>query len=276
MAKKPQGEALKKIEALRKEEQRSEKRAKTIMFSLIGAAIIGLIALIAFILSQGIEKGAALSGGEVVLGEQLTPKTANSNNAFLVESENVKEDAKRVDVFFDPMCPGCGIVDQSIGGTLAELVDNGDISLYLSPVSFLDGTSSDKYSSRALNAFVTIAEENPRHALTFMNTILSEEFQPDEGQTYTPVPNETFVEIAKTIGVTDETATSIQDLHYTDWLSQAADKQTERTDLFPEGFSTPAVFINVKYDDKEEYATGDKVPFGQGDILETFKTTLNK
>ena len=259
--------ALAQAKELAKQEAERQKQTKITIFSAIGLTVVGLVLLLSYILSQS-------EDSTTVTESQQSPITV-TENAFKVEVEGIKKDAKRVDVFFDPMCPGCAIVDQAIGEELAKLVDNGDISLYLSPVSFLDEASSDDYSTRAINAFVAIAEYDSRLALKFMNVILSEDFQPNQGGTYSPVPNSKFVEIAKSINIPDNVTEKILNMNYMEWITETSRKQTERTDLFPEGFSTPAVFVNVTYDG--DTATGERVEFTQHEsILETFVNTLNK
>ena len=270
MSKNKNSEVQAKLKELREEQARKDKRAKIITVSIVSAAILVFIGLVLFIIVNG---NSSAQPEDLKTGEQSVPATVTENGAFLVASDSVNENAKRVDVFFDPICPGCGIVDRAIGDKLSELVDNGEINLYLSPVSFLDITSSDQYSTRAINAFITIAEYDPKLSLKFMNAIFEKDFQPDEGIRYVSVPDESFVEIAKSVGVPDDISESITQRKYVDWITENSETQTSRRDLFPEGFSTPSVFIGVTYD-SNGIATGNKVPFTSEDVLGSFEDAL--
>ena len=258
------------LKALRAEQARKDKRAKIVTVSVVSAAILAFIGLVVFIVING---NSNTKPDDLTTGEQSAPITATANGAFLVASDSVDEEAKRVDIFFDPMCPGCGVVDRAIGDKLSELVDNGEINLYLSPVSFLDITSSDQYSTRAINAFITVAEYDPRLSLDFMNAIFEKDFQPAEGTSYISVPDESFVEVAKSVGVPDDIAESITQRKYVDWIKENSETQTNRRDLFPEEFSTPSVFVGVTYDSSGN-ATGNKVSFASGDVLGSFEDAL--
>ena len=61
--------------------------------------------------------------------------------------------AKKVDLWFDAMCPVCGAFEKANGATLASAVDDGSITLRLHPLTFLDAASNGTgYSTRAAAA----------------------------------------------------------------------------------------------------------------------------
>ena len=62
------------------------------------------------------------------------------------------------------------------------MVEAGQINLELHPMSFLDGLSTDHYSTRVSSAIAYIAsyDNNPKHLLQFINGIFNEKFQPEE------------------------------------------------------------------------------------------------
>lgn len=255
-------------EAYKIEQQKSEKKVKAITYSIASLVALVLVGLIVSLIVVGNDKND--TGNPIVNNAaQVVPATPDENGAFVVKSDKTTENSKRVDVFFDPMCPGCGIVDRAISKTLAEMVDSGEIELYLSPVSFLDEASSDNYSTRAVSAFIAVAEEDSRKALDFMSGIFAKEFQPREGNAYESVTNEDFADVALAVGSSTSVVDSIKSgSAYSDWIAENSTKQLARKDLFPDGFSTPSVFTNVSY--KNGIATGEKVVFVSGGILESF------
>lgn len=268
-----------KLKKIQDEDKNNDTRDRKIIVSLVSLFIVVLVAIATFIFINGINSDEPVveqteqQEETVVPVEQLEPETVTEYGSFVVSSEGITEDRTRVDTFFDPFCPGCGIVDRGLSAEMSELVDNGKIVLHLYPVAFLDQGSSDNYSTRAVNAFVTIAEHDPYLAMKFMNRILEEDFQPAQGPEYVPVPDSVFVDTAKELGVPDDVAESIANRHYVEWVIENTNEQTLRTDLFPTGFSTPSVFINVEYDENGE-ASGTEVEFESAEILETFREAM--
>lgn len=180
-------------------------------------------------------------------GEQLTPETAAGTGSFMIRNEP-NDDAVRVEYFFDPQCPACGVVEGHIGESLDRLVESGEIELHVYPVSFLDESSTDNYSSRAANAIVTVLEKSPEHALAFISRIFEENFQPNQGQAYMSVTDEDLIDAAVEVGVPEDIAETFKQKHYIDWTLENTEKQINRKDFFKNDFSTPSIFLNANYD----------------------------
>lgn len=260
-------EAIKaKMAELREAEERKDKRTRIITLSVIVAAVAVVIGLVVFILSQAQDK----NDNGPVIGEQKIPSSVDENGAFPL-NKTPNPDAKRVDIFFDPMCPGCGIVDRAIGSKVSELVDNDEINLYLTPVAFVSGPEDNLYSATSVNAFVTVAEHDPRLALKFMNRIFERDFQPQYADA---VGDAELTAIAIEVGVPEDVAKSFSNRTYSDWVKENSTKQMARQDLFADGFSTPSVFVGLDYVDGK--ASGEKILFESDDILQVFLDELNK
>ena len=259
---------------MRKQAKKKARRDKIIRVSALVSVIAVLIGLTGYIAVTAHNKKD--SDGWTQASTQLTPKNFDEHGAFQVKSDNLKSNATRVDDFFDPLCPGCGAVHRASGDRMKELVKSGDIDLRLSPVSFLDEASTDKYSTRAINAFVTVAENSPEHALDFLTALYRKDFQPQEGtQNYgqKPVTDQAIVEAAVGAGVPTDVAKTIPEHRYADWIKKTSEKQVKRSDLFPGGFSTPAIFIGVKYG-PDGKASGTKIDFKNKDILKAFNEAI--
>lgn len=259
---------------MRKQAKKKARRDKIVRVSALVSVIAVLIGLTGYIAVTAHNKKD--SDGWTQAATQLTPKNFDEHGAFQVKSENLKSSATRVDDFFDPLCPGCGAVHRASGDRMKELVKSGDIDLRLSPVSFLDEASTDKYSTRAINAFVTVAENTPERALEFLSALYRKDFQPQEGtQNYgqKPVTDQALVEVAVGAGVPADVAKTIPEHRYADWIKKTSEKQVKRSDLFPGGFSTPAIFIGVKYG-PDGKASGTKIDFKNKDILKAFNEAI--
>lgn len=259
---------------MRKQAKKKARRDKIVRVSALVSVIAVLIGLTGYIAVTAHNKKD--SDGWTQDATQLTPKNFDEHGAFQVKSENLKSSATRIDDFFDPLCPGCGAVHRASGDRMKELVKSGDIDLRLSPVSFLDEASTDKYSTRAINAFVTVAENTPERALEFLSALYRKDFQPQEGtQNYgqKPVTDQALVEVAVGAGVPADVAKTIPEHRYADWIKKTSEKQVKRSDLFPGGFSTPAIFIGVKYG-PDGKASGTKIDFKNKDILKAFNEAI--
>lgn len=259
---------------MRKQAKKKARRNKIVKVSALVSVIAVLVGLVGYIAITTHNKKD--SDGWSQAATQLTPKNFDEHGAFQVKSENLKSSATRVDDFFDPLCPGCGAVHRASGDRMKELVKSGDIDLRLSPVSFLDEASTDKYSTRAINAFVTVAENSPEHALDFLTALYRKDFQPQEGtQNYgqKPVTDQAIVEAAVGAGVPTDVAKTIPEHRYADWIKKTSEKQVKRSDLFPGGFSTPAIFTGVKYG-SDGKASGTKIDFKNKDILKAFNEAV--
>lgn len=256
-------------------QRKKEKRNRILITVAVSAVAIIFLGLISFFSFQDAKKTKIEASAT---GVQTAPVLADSSGAFYVSKDgktnapDADSKAIRVDVFFDPQCPGCGVVDRGIGERLAELVQNEEINLYLSPVSFLDNASSDRYSSRAVNAVVTVAEKSPANLLKFVHAIYAKGFQPAEGGA--SVSDEKLAAEAIKVGVPETVANDFKNHSYFDWIAKNSTTQMDRQDYFSAGFSTPSVFLNSKV---QNGVASDftKVVFADSNILKTFNDTFS-
>jgi len=208
----------------------------------------------------------------------LVPEKVDENGAFrAVQTKNneLSKDAVRVDLFFDPQCPGCGAMDRAIGSDLRELSETGEIDLYLSPVAFLDNSGYNRYSTRATNAVVTVAEESPENLVKYINAIYSEEFQPAEGGADRRTDDDLINEAVE-VGVPQDSANKIKNHSYFKWIEETTELQTNRQDLFAGGFSTPSLFLNVEYSEDNKAINFKKLDFSNGSIQDVFNKELKE
>ncbi|WP_285116521.1 thioredoxin domain-containing protein [Leifsonia sp. fls2-241-R2A-40a] len=86
---------------------------------------------------------------------------------------------KKVDIWFDAMCPVCGAFEKTNGETLAKAVDDGSITLRLHPLTFLDAVSNGTgYSTRAAAALTCVAVTDQNATLPFYQALFTD--QPEE------------------------------------------------------------------------------------------------
>lgn len=87
----------------------------------------------------------------------------------------------RVDLYLDPACPHCAHFEETAGGLLAELVDDGEITYSVHPLTFMDRVSTTAYSSRASSAMTCVAVEQPDALLDFIERVFANQPSDEEG-----------------------------------------------------------------------------------------------
>lgn len=260
---------------------KKDRKVKVIVLTLITVLIAGFSVFGIYKLSDEHRKNN--NSAEEALkykGEQKEPTKINDDGSYhigkdgeMLENDKPVDNTTRIDMFFDPQCPACGMVERQVGDRMDELVNDGEADLYLYPVAFLDNTSSDRYSTRSLNAMITVAENDPDKFYDYYRAIFAPDFQPGEASAYVSVSDDKLANLARQVGVKEDVAESITEKHYIDWVIEHSNKQTERKDFFKDGFSTPAVFLNTEYKngEAENYT---RVNFTQ-DMLSSFNNAFD-
>lgn len=117
-----------------------------------------------------------------------------------------------VDVYFDFMCPYCGLFDQVNAADLDALVAEGGVTVVFHPVAILDRASDTAYSTRAMNAFAVVADQAPDRVPDFVTALLAAGTQPAEGGH--GLTDEQIAEAAQSVGVstavTDEFTATVR------------------------------------------------------------------
>lgn len=86
---------------------------------------------------------------------------------------------KKVDIWFDAMCPVCGAFEKTNGDTLEKAVADGSITLRLHPLTFLDQLSGGTgYSTRAAAALTCVGVHDKARVLDYYQALFTD--QPEE------------------------------------------------------------------------------------------------
>jgi len=138
----------------------------------------------AFVLAVGVVTSVAacsLLGGpsNVPVATDAPPKGTDGAVDFDDGFITVGDGAKKVDVWFDAMCPICGAFEKANGATISAAVDDGSITLRLHPLTFLDAASNGTgYSTRAAAALTCVAVTDKNAVLPFYEALFTD--QPQE------------------------------------------------------------------------------------------------
>lgn len=248
---------------LREQQQRTAKRQRTIAIGVGVGGVIVLAVLIWTILAQGHPstladvalrpEGSTLSGGIPVGADGVAGGTATP-----------AADAVVVAVYSDYLCPICGVFEQTNGATLDQLRQSGEIVVEYHPVSILDRASGGTaYSTRSATAAVLVAAQAPEAFIDFHNALFTN--QPAETSDTPYLTDAQLAEIARTAGVPEAVAATIESGEYLGTQADAAGKPLDQTyvpwvlaateqaskDLGQLG--TPTIVIDGKVLDTKQY-----------------------
>ena len=209
---------------------------------ITGLAVIALLVGITIWSIVGARTGSVPGGAA---GSLVAPASATDSGAVLIG----KPDAKvTVTVFLDFMCPFCGQFDRANGSDLAAAVDAGTAKIEMHPMSFLDDSSSGtRYSTRAANAFVTIANHDPATAFAFSQLLFAN--QPAEQSA--GLTDARLAELATQAGAPADVVATFAKQTYQPWVAKITQQ------AFDSGIKgTPTVKINGQVFSGDLYSAG--------------------
>lgn len=143
-----------------------------------------------------------------------------------------------LDTYIDFMCPICHTFEDTYGGEILDLVNDGTITLNIHPIAILDRYSQGtEFSTRAANAMYCVAEADPDAAVPFMQAMFKA--QPDENST--GLTDAQILDIAKGVGVTGVDS-CVTDGTYKKFVAS----MTQETPVAPgaSGIGTPTIAVN--------------------------------
>lgn len=206
----------------------------------IGAAMIGA-AIVAVLAACAPSTGAATApaaSSSAKLPAGVTGAADFDKGALVVGDGTTK-----VATYIDPMCPYCGQFEKANGRTLAQLVNDGTITLSIHPLNFLDPNSQGtNYSSRAGSALTCVAASDPKATLTYLAALYAD--QPGEGSS--GLTDAKLTSLAHGVGATDVDS-CIASHKYAAWLTN--NTQTALNGPIPDADiktikGTPTVLVN--------------------------------
>jgi protein-disulfide isomerase len=255
-------EARARAQQLRKEQERKARRNRFIGIGALGAAVIALGVAVAMVINQSSTAVSNASdyasaaypaaSGTPALADVTAPAPANSDGGIPVSADGVGVTADSgvvVDLYFDFMCPWCGVFDQTNAEDIAALVEEPGVTVVYHPISIMDQYSSGtSYSTRAANAAAVIADEAPEDFPAFVTAMFAEDTQPEENSE--GLTDAEIGEIAAGVGVssdviatftTTSTVDGITSRTFAPWVAAA----TALTPVGDSGYvSTPTILID--------------------------------
>jgi protein-disulfide isomerase len=256
--------AREQARAMREQQAKRDRRNKIVAIGGLSAAVVALVAVIAVIVVQANQPGIAYSADDVdsiTLEDVTAPSTAESNGAIPVGADGAAGEPAAADdvvvsVYFDYMCPYCGMFEDANDAELETLREEGGVTVEYHPLAFLDSQSQGAdYSTRAGNAAAVVADQAPEQYSAFHSALFAN--QPEEGTE--GLSDEEIADLAEEAGVPQDviddftaTAPDADWRTFAPWL--AANNNQMRTDLGELG--TPTVLVDGEKFEGDLYTTG--------------------
>jgi protein-disulfide isomerase len=214
-----------RAQALMQQQQRRERIRNLSVVAAVVVAVLIIGGVLFFVQSQDDTSGqtakdvpANLTGSyNVVIGKESAPTT--------------------IKLYEDLQCPICKAFEAATGKQTQAAIDAGKVKVDYHMVAFLDRSSSTQYSSRALNAAMSVlSTAGPDAFMKFRTTAF--ENQPAEGSA--GVPDSTLIDWAVQAGADRSQVTPLINGNvYHQWVVNATDQMSK------DGVTgTPTVFIN--------------------------------
>lgn len=234
-------------EALRQRQQAqaaADKRMKLTIRIAWGAGL-AIIAVMIGVIVWSFATSNSGAPGVVASDGVRAPATATDGGAVLIGQSDAKV---TLSVYADFMCPYCGQFERANGDDIATAVADGTAKLELHPMAFLDQQSGGtKFSTRAANAFVTIANVDADAALKFYQLVYAN--QPAEGST--GLTDQQLIDLAQQAGATAEVTASFTKQTFVPWVQKITQQ------AFDSGITgTPTVKINGQQFTGDIYTAG--------------------
>lgn len=206
---------------LREEQERRQKRNRTLVIAGAVAAVLAIAGLIWAIVS---------SSGDSALDGVTSPAGSDASGGIPIgsslEAGTTNDGAPEVSVYLDYTCSYCGQFEAINAADLETLAAEGEATVRFHPVAILDGSGDySAFSGQAASAVATVAEHAPAQFLDFhteLFTLWDAAVQEavDAGASAITEPTvEDIQATALAVGVPQDVADRIADREFADWVA---------------------------------------------------------
>jgi len=273
--------------AAKRQEVKRRRNRNIIRWSVAVVAVAALAGIVIAGMTASSQKQEA-KAQETASLKLNKPNLATATGSFTVNSagkavplSEADNALPRIEFIFDPQCPGCHLVETGTHDTVQSLMENKKAQFYFTPVSFLNDASTDDYSARAASTVIEVAETDPDHFYDYISEIYKDKNFPGEGADY-PKGGVSYADlgkVAKEAGVSQKAIDRFDQQNYRLWVLENTKVNTTRSEIFPNGISTPTVLMGGELREEDgRFVLEDftKVPFQDPDVDKTFRDEFAK
>ncbi len=176
-----------------------------------GVAVLALVALVG--------SGIGIQASRIPAATGPTPAGAGLADGVLVGAATAPV---TLDLYEDPQCPVCAQFESQVGPAVAGWVKAGTVKVHYHVISFLDRSSTTKYSSRAANALYAAAGVSPTVFATYHQLLFAQ--QPPEGSA--GLTEDKLVSLAQQAGA-GAVVQQIRAGTYADYVARATEQSSK-------------------------------------------------
>jgi protein-disulfide isomerase len=258
--------AREKAREERLRQQRRERRNRIVLQASIGVVVLAIVAIVAVVLVNSIRPPGPgprnMADDGIVITTGLTAETTGALASGAKPSQRPAPSGKvAIRTYEDFGCPICGDFEKTNASYITGLIQGGQATLQIYPVSILDRQfQGTQYSTRAANAAAAVANYSPNQFSAFHALLYAH--QPAEGSS--GLTDDQIIAYAKQAKVTNLGAitAAIRDHQFFSWVDAATKRFLKAnfagTNVHSEadinrllgtnlGIGTPMVFVNGKY-----------------------------
>lgn len=214
-----------KAAQLRAENARRKARRRFFLTSAVVAVVV-LVTLGVFVAVHGARRVAVTGGASV-------PANLGAHDSVVVGSSNAPV---TLVAYEDFQCPACRAFEQSNAEQLKQYVAQGTLRIEYRPLAFLDQMSTDRYSTRSLNAAAAVVNSTPGAFAGFHGALFAQ--QPAEGGP--GLTDGQLIEIAVSEGASRAAVTVAVENHtYAGWAASVTENASKANITH-----TPTIIIN--------------------------------
>ena len=244
--------ARERARELRDEHRKRDRRRGLLVTGAIvgGVLIAGLIVTLVLITSDRRQSRGPenMQSDGIKIGEGFT---AVRTPALAVGDEPVASapnpsDVVDIQIYYDYLCPNCGIFEERNGAQLRAWIETGAATVEFHPIAVFSSKAADtKYSARAANAAACVAEFSPDEFFAFHEALFAD--QPAEDTS--GLTDDELIATAKAAGVTGSADISkcITTGRFRGWVAAATSRAVQGpisgTDVVSVE-STPTIIVN--------------------------------
>ncbi|MGQ4599114.1 thioredoxin domain-containing protein [Nocardia sp. R6R-6] len=217
----------------------------------LGAVALALIVLIVIAAVRwGRDEPTVRNDGYGPVRDQAVHSMLEPSGSILLGRPDAK---KTIDLFEDPLCPGCGNLERIYSQEIAQQIDVGALAVRYRLVNFLDARSQSKdYSTRAVAANQCVAEAGSGPVYAKFHSELFTTKRPSEGGR--DLNNDELAAVARDAGAAESALQCITTGAKVDFARTTAMAQTTALgEALGGSAATPAVFYGTtKIDANDE------------------------
>ncbi len=244
--------ARERARELREERRKRDRRRGLLVTAAIvgGVLIAGLIVTLVLITSDRRQSRGPqnMQSDGIKIGEDFTaartPALAAGDEP--VASGPNPSDVVDIQIYYDYLCPNCGIFEERNGAQLRAWIETGAATVEFHPIAVFSSKAADtKYSARAANAAACVAEFSPDEFFEFHEALFAD--QPAEDTS--GLTDAELIATAKAAGVTGSSDISecITTGRFRGWVAAATSRAVQGpitgTDVVSVE-STPTIIVN--------------------------------